>query len=852
MKCKTSKELFASTASCEKKGKKSKMTVFDWWGFVGTGIQSVFAWVGFNRDAFADNVAMRQAQKYQQKNYQISWIAVARDDIRDMMGISVNRINNYMIVATLILSVAAGAVTSVTFNESCPTFVLFAFYMSLGISLIYLMLSIMFGVKGQNSAFGNTMKLLTYQVRPENPAEYNHNYLQQVQWIEKQGMKAMFRMPGVQPKYNTSAENEHARSAALISGKPIATANAAPSTLRGSVHKSMQPRTFAGIRNQGPAKNDRVPPPAEPGTSTQGSVPASTGHVNLEDTTPLESLFKRTEHTWYLAKFQQFMRLWHPYDTYSKYSMGLGIICLGQGTAYMSLGKLVGEERFLSAWGACVLTFAFVYMVLLVTMANFRGRLPWIRVTVIALLTAAPTLGAIGAVVEEMWVRQIVVPLCFLLHSVFWSLALYLAMQELHHDAKSDAVQATGGFWGQKKADGVEGQDGIQQCGPPDDVAPSQGTGFADVIATCEQGPVSSKLRDFGDGEISSAPRGWHDNKITKTSDGVSDHWPTDDQEFDAKAQATNSHIKNTVRYTLLTTAVLWFAMFLWSAAKFWVDPLTLSVHGLMGDRTTGSAEEVIVSWPNPLFRPRSLACSPDGSVYATDGFRIFRVVSRGANKASEISCTIGRPILDIAIACDSGGGCRPLALVPGGSGSFSASDVIDCIAPGKTISLPLLQDEWPAEFFTVKSVAQNAGNVTDHRLLSFRDREVLQFSWSGARNGWLPEWSMGALDFFSPREKFSEDSPGLGKGDIPVGISASPLLGGPTVFFRSTRSTQRSAIESRDSATWKLLGRWRVPPDVSPIAAGCALSSTSAIVLSAASLEHGRVPELFKLWFTI
>jgi len=93
----------------------------------------------------------------------LGWIAIARDDIRDMMGISIHRINNYMIVATLILSVAAGALLSVSFSPECPGFIVFAFYLCTGISLMFLMESIMFGVKGQNSAFTNTMKLLTYQ-----------------------------------------------------------------------------------------------------------------------------------------------------------------------------------------------------------------------------------------------------------------------------------------------------------------------------------------------------------------------------------------------------------------------------------------------------------------------------------------------------------------------------------------------------------------------------------------------------------------------------------------------------------------------------------------------------------------
>ena len=111
--------------------------------------------------------------------------------------------------------------------------------------------SIMFGVKGQNSAFTNTMKLLTYQawsadsclvkrrrlctwqVRPENPAEYSHDYMKQAgseckvqdskvvsttlacsflqlgsisssprqaQWVERNGLAALFRIPGSVPQ----------------------------------------------------------------------------------------------------------------------------------------------------------------------------------------------------------------------------------------------------------------------------------------------------------------------------------------------------------------------------------------------------------------------------------------------------------------------------------------------------------------------------------------------------------------------------------------------------------------------------------------------------------------------------
>eukprot|EP00443_Scrippsiella_acuminata_P049379 CAMPEP_0115380816 /NCGR_PEP_ID=MMETSP0271-20121206/5245_1 /TAXON_ID=71861 /ORGANISM="Scrippsiella trochoidea, Strain CCMP3099" /LENGTH=627 /DNA_ID=CAMNT_0002804067 /DNA_START=124 /DNA_END=2003 /DNA_ORIENTATION=+ len=621
------------------------MTFLDWWGFAGTGIQSAFAWMGYNRDAFADNVGMRQNQKYQQKNYQISWIAIARDDIRDMMGISVNRINNYMIVATLILSVAAGAVTGVSFNENCPTFVTFAFYLSIGISLVYLMLSIMFGVKGQNSAFTNTMKLLTYQVRPENPAEYSHDYMKQAQWIERNGMTGLFRIPGLMPAYNTDTQGDHAQS---IKEK-LEMLNRGPT-----------PRTFAGLGGRKQALKSNFAAHDEGGASAPDSI-------NLEDATPLESLVKRTTHTWYLTKFAQFMRLWQPYDTYSKYSMGLGIIALGQGSAYFSLGHLVSQGRFLSEWAACVLTFAFVYMVLLVVLQNFKARSPTLRNVIFLLLTAGPCFGAVGAVTEYEGLKQLVVPLCFFSHFLFWLAAFFLALHELQ-DHKLDFVNSGWGFWGSPAS------------GDGDDSGPQEASAASSSREETRSRPMQSAScigKAQGDGQdsrgMASQREGAH--KFTSKSNvkedagstcpsSATDHWPTDDEEFECKAQATNVHIKQTVRYTLVTSAILWLAMFFWAAAKFWVDPLTFTTREAMGS-PVGITDEVLpVAWPGPLFRPKHLACA-GGHIFVADGFRVFELFPDGS-PAQEVRCGLDAPLLGVSAACDATSGCRPLALLEG------------------------------------------------------------------------------------------------------------------------------------------------------------------------------------------
>ena len=35
-----------------------------------------------------------------------------------------------------------------------------------------------------------------YEVRPENPAEYSHDYMRQAQWIERLGLTQLLRIPG--------------------------------------------------------------------------------------------------------------------------------------------------------------------------------------------------------------------------------------------------------------------------------------------------------------------------------------------------------------------------------------------------------------------------------------------------------------------------------------------------------------------------------------------------------------------------------------------------------------------------------------------------------------------------------
>lgn len=779
------------------------MSFSDWFGLLGTGIQSSFAWIAYNRDGFVDNISLRQNQKYQQKNYEISWIAIARDDIRDMMGISVSRINNYMIVATLILSVAAGAVVSVSFNSNCPAFIVFAFYLSSGISLVFLMLAIMFGVKGQNSAFSNTMKLLTYQVRPENPADYSFDYMKQTEWIEQNGLGALFRIPGIIPVYGRETKEGEAR------------------------------------QNTRLAKNQ-----TGKGKKDAGAVAAldkgGGGSSNSTGFSPFESLAQRSSHAWYLTKFAEFMRLWHPYDIYSKWAMGLGIICLCHSSAYFTLGSISVHSYRNGDYAACIIAFSFMFMVSLIIMTNFKHDSMLTRLGSTVLIAMGPALAALASVTEDEVHRQATVPVSFLLHFIFWIAVFCRTLCRDFQDQTVNFVNRGYGFWESadrrietqkldderaRLASHVDEEMGFKESsdttfGKEQKLKESlpvfgdrtSSMGFdASITASCW--PIGQRLRrqlerplndPFATKELSSA------QKERPNSDPGERGWPTDDLEFEQRASETSASIKSTMRNTILCSAGLWLAMFSWAAMSYWVDVDNFGVKRVVY-KTSQVQDDLLIRWPNPLFRPIAASCA-QGSIFVTDGFRIYSVSE--SRKAEEIPCPgLEQRIVDLSVSCNEQG-CSPLALV-NSSSITSFSSVIDC--PSGTIQ-PLLQDDTASEHFDVVQMK------SEPRLFATRKQQMVVYSSTSSQ--WKPEAFLGQLSFLS--ELGGMDSRPLQDAEGLVALSSV----GTNLFFIRRAVPTRAAVELKDAMTMESKGLWQLPTGFPAIQGGCAESNSSLLVL--------------------
>lgn len=756
----------------------------DWFGFVGNWIQSVFAWATYNRDGFTQNVALRQAQKYQQKNYHISWISVAREDLRNMMAISVTRQSNYVIVATLMLSVVASTLVSgnACLTTACPVFVWYAFYLSCSISCIFLGLSIVFGVRGQNSAFLNTMKLLTYQVRPENPTAYDHDYMTQAQWIEKAGLTQLFRVPGVNPQM-------------------------------GSDHF---------------------------GTPASEAKPQYFGKHPSQDIEPLEHLDKANSDTWYLAKFSDFMRIWHPYDVHSKYAMGIGNICLGQGFTYLAVGTLMSVPSAageLNEWVAVVAAVCSLYMLYAVSAPNFHIDQWFLRWMTFILLNIGPALGVLAAVTQNEFVEQILVPMAFLSHALFWFSSYCVVKQNLWQEIQTlDFADHGQGFWNRerrknKKAGQTNGASGSgirinwRNKSPERTVDPEAPDEFEigvdlgeDLGMRSSHAPGTSSQKPQDQNPRNSLRRR---ARASTSADGSGAEWPTEEPEFAVKTSRTMTQARESLRHLLAGACLFWCGLFGWSVSRYWVSVADMTLHPAAGGSLAGSDPPLAVTWPGQLFRPLAVTCTGNRT-FVADKFRVYEVFTNGA-AAQRFACPgLSRQILDISVTCNSST-CWPIVLVASQGNEAVAGSIVDC---GAGTMSPLLQDNVPAQAFTVLQGGGWAQNLTGQQILVAHGATVVIFGWS-SENGWMPLWFPGTLAFLN-QLAFGVPLP-VGDGLAAVASFASQL-----VVFRSV-TAGRPAIEARNVSQMKLVNRWVVPDSVSPIFSGCADSSTSVLVLTTA-----------------
>lgn len=677
----------------------------DWFG-LGTGIaQTAGASASYNQAGYLPCVQLRQNQVYQDKNYHLSWVTVARDDVRGMMQASTNRMANYVMVGTLILQTAIGILLQDNLGKTAPPFVAMAFWITSGLAVMFFTSSIAYSVRGQNNAFLNTMRLLAWEIRPENPAAYDFDYMRQINRFEQHGFGEIFRMPGSAPKYETEEGSED------------------PSSCQATKQKNQSKADTKCGKDETRSSCPRPlrPTPADYLAADREDDPE---HKHGKHQAGLEELEPDTRELLYLERFGRYMQLWQVFDTHSKYCIGLGLICMSHGASFWCLGRLAESRRNMNIFMAAVMTSIFVYMGVVVYHSNFKRR-NLVEVAIYVMFGLGPALGIVGIVAnDEFAFVKVARCLCMISQSGMFVVALIFSSTEPKRPNEVSEKYIVG---------------------------PS-GQRFACRSAGIKQGRASKGKHWDADLDSDDSSDFWSDSHSSCTDSEWNE--PLKPSHIDQPGICQNGErvhedlvaLQTHQRVLRAFRMKLCFALFLWVSAAFatlvdqfaefgvWLENVRTPIPEL-------PLEDVPMSWPSSHFRPGAMACASN-TAFAANAFQVVKL-NFTSGLAVEHPCKINRTIKDLTVECNSDGDCQPVVLL-------SDSRLVYCDT-GEDIKL--LQNGLGAQ--KISLLQEPMTGLVNSSLMVLRGTRLVENVWDVSRHAWAPKWQLGSL------HKISEMSTG-------------------------------------------------------------------------------------------
>jgi hypothetical protein len=156
---------------------------------------------GYNRDAWMNDAQVHQARRYQKQQILLSQAGMFREDIRELVGASVTRQNNYVIIATLILGMMGECFIEGPIVNDAPEYLKTVYLVCTGGSLLYLVLTVICAVGANHLAVTCQRDMLLQSVRlpiEEMVEDLEEAATQEtVEAFEHQSLKSMLRIPGM-------------------------------------------------------------------------------------------------------------------------------------------------------------------------------------------------------------------------------------------------------------------------------------------------------------------------------------------------------------------------------------------------------------------------------------------------------------------------------------------------------------------------------------------------------------------------------------------------------------------------------------------------------------------------------
>jgi len=119
----------------------------------------------YNRDNFLFDRKMRAENEYKILEWRSTQAELWRDDIRDIIGLTEKKMDNYLIVATLQLGMSVALFTEGRLEPGTPPWLLHFYMLTLGAAFMYLLMAVWFAMHASIVATCSSVRLLTQFVR---------------------------------------------------------------------------------------------------------------------------------------------------------------------------------------------------------------------------------------------------------------------------------------------------------------------------------------------------------------------------------------------------------------------------------------------------------------------------------------------------------------------------------------------------------------------------------------------------------------------------------------------------------------------------------------------------------------
>jgi len=368
---------------------------------LGMGAKELFS---YNRENFKFDQDQRIERESLRIEMQVKRFELFREDVRDLVELTVDRMDVYHLVGALFLEFCIVLFCEGRVQASAPPFLLSMFLLSNACAFIYLLLAVWLSMHASIASHSFGVRLLTRFVRLPIPSSKQIMGLRShLKDYERQGVANLLKLPFVDKKVQDWDTDLHVKAAAK-DGKGSASAaplgvddspNTTPRKRTGGAYlqqpsgspeplqpnstnaprpvdpTSLRPRTLGRSASPSPQPSRLPSPPcASPRPEDERSGPRIAGNGDLlpEDAEdPFggqvgggQDLLEGRQGAMperHVQLFRQLQSKWQCYDAYCRVCMGLGVNQILQGLSYYAICHTLVENHSPTTGYALVVLF---------------------------------------------------------------------------------------------------------------------------------------------------------------------------------------------------------------------------------------------------------------------------------------------------------------------------------------------------------------------------------------------------------------------------------------------------------------------------------------------------------------